>query len=127
MPNPNDNDPDDGFDPEDLDFTQYDEVEDLGEGRYLIKTDGPMATANEAITEAGVEETDDDRDIPSVYAIHANIVADENQREIEVTSDDVVTAFDHLLSEYAETVSSDMPVEDTLSLLFKESKYSDLL
>ncbi len=112
---------------DDIDFTQHDEVEKLGNGRYLVKTDGPATPDKKALAEqastSSAPEKEDLEDVSAVYAVHGSLIAGEEREELTITSDDVVEAFDELVVQYAKTTSGDIPVEDALALLARESEH----
>lgn len=119
-------DPDEGIlTVDDVDFTQHDGVEEIGDGRYLVQTDGPVTPEERSLPERTSEDTNTEEGdvVSSVYAVHGNIIIGGERTSLAVNSNDVVEAFDDLLESYARATAAEMSVEEALDLLAKESDY----
>lgn len=119
------------LDPGSLDFTRREGVSELGDGRFVVSTDG---TPPRPVRSGG-----DDADPPSRSADAARLIADSLRDSgvdygVDVTatvdgsvsrartgSDDVVETFERLLGWYARQVDDDTPAGETLGILLAEA------
>lgn len=128
------------LDPTDLDLTDRDEVADLGDGRYLVASDGsePDVPADAdavdprgSVPTAGEQQLDVDaatewvaesiRAADVEYGFDATVKVDGSVAHARSGSNDVVETFETLLSWYARQVDDDAPPAETLGILLAEA------
>jgi hypothetical protein len=132
--------------PEELDFTDAQNVAELEEGRYLVSPDAsaepgdaapegegavPDATPAEdsapaAAGSIGATEVNEWLEAhvsatDAEFGFHVTAAFEGSVARQELHSDDVVTTFESLLTWYARHVSTDTPVEEVLAILLLEA------
>jgi len=119
--------------PDDLDVEDRDEVQEIGDGRYVVSTSegqspDPRSTADlpaEADDSPTPAETPSAAAalsaVPEKYAAALAVKTDRGVADERFASNNVVDAFEHTLRWYARRIDASEPPEDVLRVLLAES------
>lgn len=143
-------DPEDGvLDPDDLDVERREEVEPIGENRYVVSTDGDEddGDGTEASTDTAPADSHGEGRSPEGparagggsdhvapagsptplaavgerYAVDVAARVDGSVADTRIASDSIVETFEDLLLWYAEQVDESTPSEEVIRILLAES------
>lgn len=112
-------DPEEGIikDISELDFTRHDEIESLGDNRYVFRSQEERESEDMVLESTKQPNTNHEGEAHTLYSIRGEIMSPEDERVVNVHGDDVVHVFEEFMNQYAACVAPEDDEKDIIELL----------